>query len=82
MANKELPTVYVKWAYTDERGNVTADHDEWFATQKEAEAWIKEMKRGNGGYFQVIRYLTHADFLEYVRMKQLETELERLRKIF
>lgn len=77
-----LPTVYVKWAYTDERGNVDTTDYEWFDTQKEAEDWIGVMKKKNGSYFEILKYRTHADFAGFVRMRQLETELEQLHEQF
>lgn len=78
MANNGLPTVYVKWAYTDEHGNVVTTDCEWFDTQKEADAWIKAKEEKNGSCFQVLKYRSHADYMGFVRMRQLETELEQL----
>ena len=79
---KGLPTVYVKWAYTDERDNVATTDCEWFDTQKEADAWIKAKEEKNGSYFQVLKYRTHADYAGFARMRQLEDELTQLYEQF
>lgn len=78
-----MKKVYVKWGFTDDYGiayEEDADYN-WFETKEEAEEFVAKMREGNGGYFELWN-LAEGDYEEFLRIKELEKELARLKKLF
>jgi hypothetical protein len=75
--------VYVKWDFTDDYGR--ADPDEaifnWFETREEAEEFVADKRKGNGGYFKLWK-VAEGDYAAYLRMAELWAELAELEKLF
>lgn len=74
--------VYVKYGWTDDYGRVRNGYNlKWFETKKEAKDWVKAMKAGNGGYFEVAG-IYEGNYENWERLTALEKEIEELRKEF
>ena len=75
--------VYVKWDYTDDYGRAYEDEAtyKWFDSKNEADAWMAEMRKGNGGYFKVFK-VAEGDYNKFLRMEELKKELAELQANF
>lgn len=75
--------VFAKWGFTDHNGYAYKEDAkiEWFETEEKANEWKENMKKRNGGYFKLWG-IKEGDYEEYKRMKELEKELEELKKKF
>ena len=76
--------VYVKWDYTDDYGTPFNGMDgitNWFETMEEAEAFIADMRKSNGGYFKLWK-VAEGDYAAYLRIAELRKELAELEKLF
>lgn len=76
--------VYVKWDFTDDYGrpwNGMEGITNWFETLEEAEEFIADKRRGNGGYFKLWK-VAEGDYAAYLRIGELRKELAELEKLF
>ena len=78
-----MKKVFVKWGFTDDYGYAKEENArvEWFDTMEQAEEFITNKKKGNGGYFKLWK-VAEGDHNRYLRMEELKKELEELRKEF
>ncbi|MGN0728575.1 hypothetical protein [Treponema sp.] len=74
---------YVKWGFTDDYGRAYEKHAryDWFETQDQAEEFITQKRKGNGGYFKLWK-TAEGDYTKFLRIIELEKELAELKKIF
>ena len=75
--------VYVKWDFTDDYGYLCNEGGitNWFETMEEAENFIADKRRGNGGYFKLLK-VAEGDYTAYLRIAELRKELAELEKLF
>lgn len=75
--------VYVKWDFTDDYGRLWNEDGvtNWFETTEEAEAFITVMRKGNGGYFKLLK-VAEGDYATYLRIAELRKELVELERLF
>lgn len=78
-----MMNVFAKWGFTNDYGYANEENAkiEWFETEEKANEWKEKMKKGNGGYFKLWT-IKKGNYEEYKRMKELEKELEELKKKF
>lgn len=78
-----MAKVFVKWGYTDDYGYAKEEYAnmQWFNTIEEAEAFVTQMKRGNGGYFKLWK-ISEGNYEDYERMNRLYEEYLKLKKNF
>jgi hypothetical protein len=78
-----MKKIYVKWGFTDDYGRAYPEDArfDWFETQKQADEFIEQKKKGNGGYFKLWK-VAEGDFDKYLRMYKLMAEVENLKKEF
>lgn len=75
--------IYVKWGFTDDYGRAyegDANFD-WFETQAQADEFIAQKRKGNGGYFKLWK-VAEGDFVKYLLMHELMVEVAKLKKEF
>lgn len=78
-----MKNVFVKWGFTDDYGFAKEANArvEWFATMEQAEEFIDQKKKGNGGYFKLWK-VAEGDYNKYLRMVEIEEELAELKQMF
>ena len=78
-----MKKIYVKWGFTDDYGRAYKEdaHFDWFETQEQADEFIAQKRKGNGGYFK-LRKVAEVDYAKYLRMHELLVEVENLKKEF
>jgi hypothetical protein len=78
-----MKKVFVKWDFTDEYGRAREAEAmfEWFETMEQANEFITEKRKGNGGYF-ILWKVEEGDYNEFLRMRELRKELEELKNKF
>ena len=74
---------YVIWGFTDDYGRVYENDAKftWFETQEQADEFIAQQRKGNGGYFKLWK-VAKGDFEKFVRIHELMQEIEKLKKDF
>lgn len=75
--------IYVKWDFTDDYGRADPNDAifKWFETLEEAEEFIADMRKGNGGYFKLWK-VAEGDYSTYLRIGELRKELIELERLF
>ena len=75
--------VYVKWDFTDDYGWADPNNAifNWFETKEEAEEFIADKRKGNGGYFKLWK-VAEGDYTAYLKIGELRKELNELEKLF
>ena len=79
--------VMVKYNWLDDYGFVRTTEYVWTDTKEEADAWIADMKKRNGGYIRIVE-VREADYTKYLEMLELEAKkaeieqkIEELKKL-
>ena len=74
--------VYVKWGFTDDYGCAYLDDANlsWFETMEEAEKFISDKRKSNGGYFKLWK-VAEGDYTTYLRITELRKEAAELEKL-
>ena len=75
--------VYVQWGLTDYYGCAYLEDAilTWFETREEADEFVADKRRGNGGYFKLWK-VAEGDYATYLRTVELRKELAELEKLF
>ena len=75
--------IYVKWDFTDDYGWADPNNAifNWFETKEEAEEFIADKRKGNGGYFKLWK-VAEGDYTAYLKIGELRKELNELEKLF
>lgn len=75
--------VYVKWDFTDDYGWADPNNAifNWFETKEEAEEFVTDKRKGNGGYFKLWK-VAEGDYAAYLRIAELRKEIAELEKLF
>lgn len=73
--------VFVEWGYVDTYGRFEETTITWFASKPEANAWIENKRKRDGGFFQT-RRIGWADYNLYLQMQDLERQLKEAKKKF
>lgn len=78
-----MKKVYVKWGFTDDYGRAYQEdaNFDWFETKEQADEFIEQKRRGNGGYFKLWK-VAEGDFNQYLRMYELMAEVTKIKKEF
>lgn len=72
--------ILVKWSYTDNYGRPRGYSRTWFNTREEAENFVAEKKKKNGGYFYLYE-IKEADYADYILMLSLEKQIKKLEEL-
>ena len=77
-----MKNVFVKWCWNDSYGYAEKEvRYEWFENEEQANEWVANKRKGNGGYFRLYK-VAEGNFNEFQMIAELEAQLQALKEKF
>jgi hypothetical protein len=77
-----MKNVFVKWCWNDSYGCAEQKvRYEWFENEEQANEWIADKIKHNGGYFRLYK-VAQGDYNEFQKIEILEQQLKELKEKF